>query len=552
VEGNAFRKKRLLVCAFPFICVCFYACVSKQAPADGFLPDRVRAVLRARIEGGQPTAGLCSESQVIRFYEARAFAPAWVGEKGPTSSAHALRRAIAASDRDGLTPADYHLPELDRLLASADGGAADADQLATLDLLLTDAFITYGLNLSAGRVDPHRIRAAWFSRLDRPDVVGALEGALASGRVEETLAGLAPPHPGYARLRDALARYRAVVREGGWREVPGGRKLVRGMSGKEVAALRARLAAEGYLPRQGAAADHFDAELEGALRRFQRAYGLVPDGEAGPETLAAMNVPADARLRRIAVNLERWRWLPRDLGPHHILVDVAGFRLEVVENGRTVLGMRVVVGRHTRSTPSFNGEMTHLILNPYWHVPRSIAVKDKLPVIQKDPHYLEKEGMVLFRKERGTIHRVDPGTVNWSAVTPASFDYSIRQEPGPKNALGRVKFMLPNPWDVYLHDTPSQELFTKRARAFSSGCIRIAKPMDLAEHLLREDPRWPREKILAAVDEGKTRVIYLRRPVPVYLLYWTAWAKENGTVEFRRDLYGRDPVVDHELCAACL
>jgi len=314
--------------------------------------------------------------------------------------------------------------------------------------------------------------------------------------------------------------------------------------------LRARLGVEGYLPQEeSTATDRFDAALQDAVRRFQRAHGLIPDGEVGHDTFAALNVPADARARQIVVNLERWRWLPRDLGRHYIAVDVAGFRLTVVENGEEVMGMRVVVGRNTRSTPAFDGTMTHLIVNPYWHVPRSIAVKDKLALIRKDPHYLEREGMVLFHREGGEMRRIDPAAVDWSLVTEKNFDYLIRQEPGPKNALGRIKFMFPNSWDVYLHDTPSQELFTKRARAFSSGCIRIAKPMDLAEHLLREDPRWPRDKIAAAIDAGKPRAIFLRKPLPVYLVYWTALAKEDGTVEFRHDLYARDAAVDGALRA---
>ena len=252
-------------------------------------------------------------------------------------------------------------------------------------------------------------------------------------------------------------------------------------------------------------------------------------------------------MRQIELNMERWRWLPQTLGERYILVNIANFALDVVERGRSVLAMRVVVGKPARRTPFFSAEMTYLVLNPHWYVPPTIAIQDKLPLIRRDPGYVSRQNFKLFRHGEGGVTRVDPRSVDWSSVSARNFPYQLRQDPGPRNALGRVKFMLPNPYHVYLHDTPARELFAKTERAFSSGCIRLESPMELAEYLLKDDPQWPRQKIVASSQRGTEQVIQLPTSIPVHLLYWSAWTNEHGVVHFRKDIYDRDKVLDKAL-----
>lgn len=264
------------------------------------------------------------------------------------------------------------------------------------------------------------------------------------------------------------------------------------------------------------------------------------DGAVGAATIAAMNVPVVYRIRQITLAMERWRWLPRDLGQRYIRVNIANFKLMVIENDRVQLAMKVIVGQTYRKTPVFSGKMTYLVLNPYWHVPHNIVVKDKLPQMQKDPGYLAKNNFKIFEGWGAAAKQIDPHTIEWSKITPKTFKYRLRQDPGSNNALGRVKFMFPNEYNIYLHDTPSRELFTKTSRVFSSGCVRLESPIELAEFLLKDDPRWNRETILAAIDKNEERSVTLRQPINVYILYFTVLVDENGQIEFRNDIYGRD------------
>ena len=255
-------------------------------------------------------------------------------------------------------------------------------------------------------------------------------------------------------------------------------------------------------------------------------------------TRAELNVSAAMRVEQLRINMERWRWLPQDLGRRHILVNIAAQVLEVVEDGEVVLRMRVVVGREYKRTPVFSDTVRYIVLNPNWHVPTSIAVEEMIPKMQEDSTYLERFGMHLLT-DGSDPQEIDPRTVDWSSVTPDSFPYRVRQDPGRLNALGRMKFMFPNRYDIYLHDTPARNLFGKAQRDFSHGCIRIEKPIDLAVYAMKKS-RWNREAIEQALDEGTERTIYLPRPIPIHLLYWTAWADEDGTIEFRTDINGVD------------
>jgi murein L,D-transpeptidase YcbB/YkuD len=466
--------------------------------------------------GPDPRAAAVREA-LERFYRAGGYRPSWFDERGrPIARVEALLEALESADRDGLRPGDYRpdllARELRRLAPEADPAA-----LHRADLLLSAAFARLVHDLAAGRVDPDDAGAQWFLGSRRPDLAAALHQAVyGDGGVETTLAALRPAHPGYERLRQALERYREIVRAGGWPVVPEGPVLSAGKraDAARLEALAARLAAEGDLDRDAPAGrGTYDETLAAAVRRFQERLGLEADGAVGPATLAALNVPARERLRQLELNLERWRWVPAELPARRVEIDLPAFRLRLVEDGRTVSAMKVVVGKRGSRTPIFRDSLTHVVLNPYWNVPPGIAARELRP---KGSAYLAARG--------------------YETVAGGG----LRQRPGPGNSLGRVKFVLDNQQLIYLHDTPEKHLFGRAERAFSHGCIRLERPLELAEWALRDHPEWSPERLRAAVARGRHDWIPLPREIPVYVLYFTTWAEDDGRAHFRRDLYGFD------------
>ncbi|MFL6260267.1 MAG: murein L,D-transpeptidase [Thermoanaerobaculia bacterium] len=501
---------------------------AQQAPPQPALPQALQPILRARFPADGKPPELPADSGAFRaapglpcFYDRRQYAPAWVGDKGLRADADELVAALADAPADGLDSERYRLADLRQRLAQVKGApnsSPNPGDLAEIDLRLSDAFLRLAADLRSGAVNPELLYSDCELDIPEVDLAAALESALAAGRVRQSLAELAPTHAGYKALKAALVQSRALAARGGWPPVPEGPPLKPGDRGERVAALRARLEASGELAPDASpkeARDLFDAPLQAALVKFQDQHGLDADGKMGKGTLAALNVPAGQRVRQIEINLDRWRWLPHDLGERYIMVNIAGFALDVVEDGSPALSMRVVAGKPTTRTPMFSGRMTNVVLNPYWNVPPDIARKEVLPRIQREPGYAEKEGLEV----KGT---------------------EVRQKPGPKNALGKVKFLFPNRFNVYLHDTPSRSLFSRTVRSFSHGCIRIEKPVELAEYLLKDDPAWTPERIAAVLAKGREAWVTIPKPLPVHLVYWTAWVDGAGTLQLRDDLYGRD------------
>ena len=540
--------------------------------------EQIAVDLRQRLQQVDPLAApprtadaiLYSPVLVSRFYAQRHYRPAWVNAAGPLPMATALLEVVANAEGEGLRSADYHSRALSHTLTKLGTAHAPTNQqLAELDLLLTDAFLTYGAHLVSGRPAIRKTGGDWALEPRARDLVTILQEVLeGNSEVVEALDTLAPS-PGYVRLRLALSYYRALDQIGGWPTVSPGPKLEKGAFGARVKELRARLRVTGDLQSApgskdpvietadflkvahtghpvgaGSLADGrtdiellFDEGLWQAVRRFQQRHGLEADGIVGLRTLAALNVPVAERIRQIELNMERWRWLPDELGRRYILINIPDFKMTVVEDGQQVMEVPVVVGKSQRPTPVFAGTMSYLVLNPYWHVPPRIAVEDMLPQLRKDPYALYRQNIHIFNRAN---QQIDPGSINWQAVNPGNFPYQLRQEPGPSNALGKVKFIFPNAYHVYLHDTSSPQLFNRTQRAYSSGCIRVAQPIELAEYLLSSDPRWSRDAILSTVGGKRERTVPLPEKVPVYLLYWTAWADESGIVHFREDIYQHD------------
>ena len=297
--------------------------------------------------------------------------------------------------------------------------------------------------------------------------------------------------------------------------------------------------AGGDLAATAGQGDVFDGILKEGVQRFQTRHGLTADGTVGARTLSELNVPISERILQLTASLERCQPLPQLLEPRHILVNIADFTLKLYEDGKPVLSMPVIVGKTYRQTPVFNGRISSLVLNPTWEVPHSIATKDLLPKIKKNPGYLGQMHFRVFQGWKGAAE-IDPATINWANLSTTHFPYRLRQDPGPTNSLGRVKFLFPNPYDVYLHDTPARELFQKDARTFSSGCIRIAKPLDLAVYLLQGTKLNAMDTLTGAIAREKTQQIVIPAPIAVHIVYMTAWVDREGIIQFRPDIYNRD------------
>jgi murein L,D-transpeptidase YcbB/YkuD len=468
-------------------------------------------------------------------YERRGYTPAWVSD----ASVEAVLEAIRYSYEQGLDPEDYHRQAIKELRSRVAAGAGP-EATAELEILLTDAVVRLAYHASFGKVVPGELDPNWNfdRRLHSPDPVAELGNVLGTTDLRSAIREHFNAPVFYDWLGDALAHYRQIAAEGGWPSVPSGPTLKSGMVDERTVSLRQRLQSTGDLadvPSDDPVV--FDAALKRAVITFQKRHGLVPDGAVGPTTLAALNVPVEQRIDQIRVNLERIRWVYRELPADYVIVDIAGFHVYLVQAGEIVWQARAQVGKPYRDTPVFRDSMKYLEFNPTWTVPPTILREDILPRLKRDPGYLDERNMQVLSFSRKPV---DASTIDWHSVSADHFPYLLRQGPGPDNALGRVKFMFPNAHAIYIHDTPSKSLFARSERAFSSGCIRVERPFELAELVLNDPERWDQQGIQQLLDSRRTQRVNLKEPLPVLILYWTAEVDADGRVHFRKDVYGRD------------
>jgi murein L,D-transpeptidase YcbB/YkuD len=511
------------------------AMASSAAAADN---EAVAATIESFITSGSAVLADETDDQrladIYLYYADRDFKPIWTRDSGSKTKAKVLLKVLKAAAEHGLDPDDYSIAEIEERIF-----ATDPEVLAELDLLISDVFADYGRDLAKGRIDPASTSSEIHVKPKGPGPLNLIDGAEDADDLEPYLATVAPSAWEYGALKDALAHYRAIAAAGGWPSLPEGPTLKPGMDDPRVPVLRRRLAVTGeFKGEPNDAATLYDDSLAEAVKAFQARHGLNGDAVIGPGTWAALNVPVEDRVAQLVINLERRRWIEDDLGKVYIFVNLADAHLRVMrENGRvdeTIHEARLVVGEPTRRTPVFTESMSFIVFNPYWEVPPSIANNEYLPKLRRDPGYLARENIRIL----SASGEVDPWSVDWSSVS--RIPYRLRQDHGEGNALGRIKFMFPNPYNIYIHDTPSKRLFEKEKRFFSHGCMRVQHPARLAEVLLGDDG-WTASRIEAQIASGKQRIVNLDEKIPVHVTYMTAWVDDSGAVQFRPDVYGRDP-----------
>lgn len=489
----------------------------------------VSAGIESHLEALRPR--LMAPDFVRDLYVGRDFAPLWDDRR-----ADALLDLIGEAGSHGLDERDYFVGELRArlpLTGLGEGERADAD------VLFTEAFLRLASHLRFGKVDPSDFDANWnySRRIESSDPAALLTSIVESDDLASAMNAALGHGPIYDNLRRWLVHYRALEAAGGWPEVSPGATLRPGDDDARVVELRRRLAAEAYA-LDDVEATKFDAALARQVGAFQSRHGLDSDAIVGGKTLAALNVSAKARVDQLRINLERLRWVVRDREARFIAINIAGFQVYLIDGDDITWSARAVVGRPYRQTPVFRATMTYLVFNPDWTVPPTILRNDTLPAIHKNPAYLEENHMDVVN---ATGHPIDPASIEWARYPAERFPYFIRQRPGEWNALGRVKFIFPNDHFVFLHDTPTKTLFEKSERTFSSGCIRVERPFELAEILLRGQAPWDAAEIQRQVATDETKTVFLRNPVPVLVVYLTALSVDGGeSLFFYPDVYRRD------------
>lgn len=481
--------------------------------------------------------------ELMEFYDQRHHKPIWSEGESFQNNPQELIQEIKNSYSEGLKPSDYHLEIINQIMDNPQLFTDDfLDQRALLDILLTDAYLSLASDYLNGKINAEIIVDDYDYRDDQLEAQKLLNLLFEEKNISKILEAQLPKSDNYTALRKKLYLYRDSGKIDPWPKIESGETLGVKAEGERVNQLIENLLARNYLSSSQFESRRFFGEnVKRAVAQFQMNNGLNADGVVGKKTLNALNLSREYRIKQLIINMERWRWLPEDLGQRYIYVNIADYNLKLFVNNQLKMEMKTIVGREQRSTPVFSDTIDYLVLNPYWYVPESIAVKDILPEIKKDQKYLEENNFSLFQYTgNNKLEEIDPDEVEWNQINEENFNYLIRQNPGNNNSLGRVKFMFPNKFSVYLHDTPGKYLFSKNQRNFSSGCIRIEKPVDLAEYLLNDQEEWTRNNIEEEMKKDTEKIIYLNNPIKIYLQYNTAWVNHFGNLNFREDIYNRD------------
>ncbi|WP_347158759.1 L,D-transpeptidase family protein [Pontibacter chitinilyticus] len=504
------------------------------------------------------------------FYGERNYRLAWFRHNELVPETQNFLQAVNNASKEGLDPKKYKAVDFEKLFKQykemdpQDAGRQKLQQ--KIDIALTGSYFNYASDFYRGRVNPQNANAVdWNVKKNHINLDKALQTILKERESTYPYYEFEALHAGYVRLRDKLQEYRQLETKGGWPKIELGSKkmLQQGDTAAAVLALRKRLNPDLQVNTNDKQLRMFDAKLVQQVKHFQMLNGLDQDGVVGGNTLQELNVPIDERIRQIVINMERWRWIPKRLVPKsldqkYIWVNIPEYKLYVYEDPnndpeaersyKKVMEMPVIVGKTMHSTPIFSDKMEYVVMAPYWNLPNSIVEHEIKPHMLSNPGWLETQNMEIVTKEKDP-KPVSPSSINWADVTEKNFQYMVRQKPGQKNALGTIKFLFPNQYAVYLHDTPADQLFSQTQRDFSHGCVRLGRPVDLTKYVLKDMPEWDEEHIRETMNGGEETWVTLPKKVQVYIVYFTAWVDENGETHFRDDIYGHDKKLEQQYFA---
>jgi murein L,D-transpeptidase YcbB/YkuD len=509
----------------------------EQVPQLSEFSQQLKVKLAAGLMAVKGEASAERYEGIVAFYHEHNFEPIWIKEGQISSKAQNAVSVLLQADQHGLNPDDYQSTKLFQELTNSN--SAD---LVNLELKLTRSVVAYAQHLNAGRLDPQAVNREIVVFPEAAASGKILEKLKITKSVAAYLRFMAPYTPRYERLRVALGIYKTFAANGSWTVIEKGEVLKPGMIDPRISAIRQRMIEDGSLAREVREAEEYDDALVEAVKKFQIRHGLDDDGVIGPQTLAEMNVTIEQRISTIEVNLERRRWMQNNYGRYYVFSNLADQVIKLVRDEKNLHFELIQVGQPYHRTPVFSETMEYIEINPYWNVPYSIATKEYLPKLKANPGALVSQNIQVLAN--GKV--VSPFSTPWHSFSRSHFPVRLRQDSGPKNALGRVKFMFPNKFNVYIHDTPSKSKFNKVSRYFSHGCLRLRDPLTLAEKILGEQG-WSREKIEATVRSGKRTIVKLKEKIPVHVTYLTAWVNKDSSVHFRQDIYGRDKILDAAL-----
>ncbi len=492
--------------------------------------------------------GFADEDTLIRkFYAEREYRLAWFNGEELIPQADKFIEVINSAHREGLNPADYKFKDFGQMYEAYSNTSKDdpgrIEKKAELDIALTGTYFIYSRDFYKGTVDPRKVdNIQWKVKKNKFKPIKALQTILKERESRYPYYQFAPLHEDYDKLRKALSQLRDIQRKGGWPVIPEVKILKKGDSSEIVPVLRKRL--QDYMPAEAknqANTHLFDDALDQAVKRFQVIHGLKADGAVGGNTLKTLNVSVDERINQVILNMERWRWVPKRLPEQHIFVNIPEYHLYVVENGKRVLDMKVIVGKTMNSTPVFSDKLEYIVFSPFWNITENILFDEVIPAQIRNPNFMASQDMEVVKDlGKNKVEIIPIHSIDWGSVVREDFKYRVRQRPGDKNPLGHVKFIFPNSYDVYLHDTPNDYLFSQAERGFSHGCIRMEKPVEMAKYLLRNKEGWNEKRIKNAMNTGQEEYVNLPEKVPVYIVYFTTWVDDQGIIHFRDDIYGHD------------
>jgi murein L,D-transpeptidase YcbB/YkuD len=479
--------------------------------------------------------------KIHKFYSRRNYSLAWSNEGEFLPQASMFINLMNDIQNHGINSyKDYNLRE--KYVETSEAKKRHREEIAQmrkdLDILLTSSYFQYAQDIWRGTVDPAEENIGWYVDRKKIKYGKTLDVILSNTKNENPFLLNEPLHPEYQKLKNLLSEYKKVDSLGGWPQIKieKNKKIKLGDTSAIVSTLKKRLLLS-HDVSEANSDSIYDSKVESAVKRFQQRHGLKEDGVLDTKTLHALNIPIQERIEQIIINMERWRWVPKRISENYVMVNIPEYKLHVFENGKEIWDMNVIVGKRGSQTPIFNDIIEYIVMSPTWNIPPSIAKDEIIPLVQKDPLNLAKFNMQVLEKNEP----IDPSSVNWANLNEDEIKkYSFKQNPGAGNALGLVKFIFPNEYDVYLHDTPTNKLFSQTERGFSHGCIRIQDPLKFAEYLLKNEPNWNKEKISNAMNSGQEQYVKLKKKEPVYIVYFTVWVDNKGVTHFRDDIYGHD------------